>query len=162
MRSLALLLLPSLGFSALTDRPRCKTCSSKTNACGLIYGGCYNSCSSTFDEAFPTPLCPPRAMSQAQSPKVGSQTTETTSDILLPAYAKDTYLQITPTPSAFATTLLITSTSTCTPQSICVDKINSCYIRFGGCYDANYCDGNTTSIQTPACPTLTTLAATTA
>ncbi|KAK5697872.1 hypothetical protein LTR97_006831 [Elasticomyces elasticus] len=47
-----------------------------------------------------------------------------------------------------------TSTSTC-ESTICVDYINSCGIRYGGCYEA--CPGYTKPTYTaPACPTITT------
>ncbi|CAD0091246.1 unnamed protein product [Aureobasidium vineae] len=50
------------------------------------------------------------------------------------------------------------STSSCTPSSICVDMINSCGHRYGGCYDQNFCDGNTSPYPVPpACPTMTTV-----
>ncbi|KAI4723937.1 hypothetical protein E4T49_08338 [Aureobasidium sp. EXF-10728] len=50
------------------------------------------------------------------------------------------------------------STSNCTPSSICVDMINSCGHRYGGCYDQNFCDGNTSPYPVPpACPTMTTM-----
>ncbi|KAH0365940.1 hypothetical protein KCU65_g5656, partial [Aureobasidium melanogenum] len=49
------------------------------------------------------------------------------------------------------------SISTCIPQSICVDAINSCGMRYGGCYDQNYCDGNTSPYPIPTCPTMVTV-----
>ncbi|KAI4843673.1 hypothetical protein E4T44_06613 [Aureobasidium sp. EXF-8845] len=48
------------------------------------------------------------------------------------------------------------ATSTCTPHSICVDKISPCGKRYGGCYDENYCDRNTSPFPIPACPTMVT------
>ncbi|KAG9700539.1 hypothetical protein KCU95_g729, partial [Aureobasidium melanogenum] len=49
------------------------------------------------------------------------------------------------------------STSTCTPHSICVDAINSCGMRYGGCYDENFCDGNTSPYPIPTCSTMMTV-----
>ncbi|KAK5999380.1 hypothetical protein QM012_005505 [Aureobasidium pullulans] len=49
------------------------------------------------------------------------------------------------------------STSTCTPHSICVDAINSCGIRYGECYDENFCDGNTSPYPIPTCSTMVTV-----
>ncbi|KAH0278124.1 hypothetical protein KCU91_g2714, partial [Aureobasidium melanogenum] len=49
------------------------------------------------------------------------------------------------------------STSTCTPVSICVDAINSCGMRYGGCYDQNFCDGNTSPYPIPTCSTMMTV-----
>ncbi|KAI4740727.1 hypothetical protein E4T50_08847 [Aureobasidium sp. EXF-12298] len=49
------------------------------------------------------------------------------------------------------------STSSCTPVSICVDAINSCGMRYGGCYDQNFCDGNTSPYPIPTCSTMMTV-----
>ncbi|KAK3068213.1 hypothetical protein LTR53_014400 [Teratosphaeriaceae sp. CCFEE 6253] len=38
----------------------------------------------------------------------------------------------------------------CTIVSICMDAI-TCGIRYGGCYDKNYCDGNTSPVAIPTC-----------
>ncbi|RMY18295.1 hypothetical protein D0867_05425 [Hortaea werneckii] len=38
----------------------------------------------------------------------------------------------------------------CTPLSICFDGL-SCGIRYGGCYDKNFCGGKTSSLSVPTC-----------
>ncbi|KAK1065256.1 hypothetical protein LTR74_008082 [Friedmanniomyces endolithicus] len=38
----------------------------------------------------------------------------------------------------------------CTPSTICVDAM-TCSQRYGGCYDQNYCDGNTSPYPVPTC-----------
>ncbi|KAF2716255.1 hypothetical protein K431DRAFT_289567 [Polychaeton citri CBS 116435] len=38
----------------------------------------------------------------------------------------------------------------CVPHSICVDGF-SCGVRWGGCYDELYCDGNMSPISIPTC-----------
>ncbi|RMY84606.1 hypothetical protein D0861_06880 [Hortaea werneckii] len=38
----------------------------------------------------------------------------------------------------------------CTPLSVCFDGI-SCGIRYGGCYDKNFCGGKTSSLSVPKC-----------
>ncbi|KAI5250799.1 hypothetical protein E4T42_04761 [Aureobasidium subglaciale] len=67
--------------------------------------------------------------------------------------------------SAAATTPLATRAVTteieeveaCVPHSICVDKISPCGKRYGGCYDENFCDGNTSPYPIPTCPTMVTV-----
>ncbi len=70
-----------------------------------------------------------------------------------------------PTSSADAPAIVVEDT--CTPSSVCFDGILSCGIRYGGlvdcifltalmlildrCYDANYCDGNTSPYPIPTC-----------
>ncbi|KAI4737382.1 hypothetical protein E4T50_12143 [Aureobasidium sp. EXF-12298] len=49
------------------------------------------------------------------------------------------------------------TTSSCIPHSICVDKISPCGKRYGGCYDENFCDGNTSPYPIPTCPTMVTV-----
>ncbi|CZT16981.1 uncharacterized protein RCC_02813 [Ramularia collo-cygni] len=39
----------------------------------------------------------------------------------------------------------------CTPHKICMDYISPCGQRYGGCYDRNYCDGNTSPYPIPTC-----------
>ncbi|KAM3419194.1 hypothetical protein BST61_g5138 [Cercospora zeina] len=52
-------------------------------------------------------------------------------------------------------TITDTPTSTCIPISTCVDKISICpdrsRKRYGGCYDKNFCDGNTSPYPIPTC-----------
>ncbi|KAK5726844.1 hypothetical protein LTR15_002734 [Elasticomyces elasticus] len=40
--------------------------------------------------------------------------------------------------------------NSCTPISICIDAI-TCGQRYGGCYDKNHCDGNTSPYPVPTC-----------
>ncbi|CAK1355301.1 unnamed protein product [Cercospora beticola] len=54
-----------------------------------------------------------------------------------------------------ALTMTDTPTSICTPVSTCVDKFSICpdrsRKRYGGCYDKNFCDGNTSPYPIPTC-----------
>lgn len=118
-------------FGRHCPRNDCKTV---TDICGQTYGGCYDGCVLTFDEAFPAPACL-SSVSLAEA-SVAPLTTE--------APSLETALSIR------------ASSSSCRPSSICVDYINSCYMRYGGCIDANHCDGSTKSIVVPSCPTVTT------
>ncbi|KAH0285103.1 hypothetical protein M436DRAFT_67799 [Aureobasidium namibiae CBS 147.97] len=49
------------------------------------------------------------------------------------------------------------ATSSCVPHSICVDKISPCGKRYGGCYDENFCDGDTSPYPIPTCATMVTM-----
>ncbi|KAF2484240.1 hypothetical protein BDY17DRAFT_309524 [Neohortaea acidophila] len=52
---------------------------------------------------------------------------------------------ITPTPVMGPST-----GTTCMPSTVCVDGF-TCGVRYGGCYDKNYCDGTTSSFSVPTC-----------
>ncbi|KAI5199423.1 hypothetical protein E4T39_06244 [Aureobasidium subglaciale] len=55
-----------------------------------------------------------------------------------------------------AVTTEVEEVEACVPHSICVDKISPCGKRYGGCYDENFCDGNTSPYPIPTCPTMVT------
>lgn len=59
------------------------------------------------------------------------------------------------TPPCPSTTTNISHTSSCS-FSICVDGVNECGIRFGGCYLAPQC-GGTPNFTRPPCPTTTSI-----
>ncbi|KAF2764697.1 hypothetical protein EJ03DRAFT_17279 [Teratosphaeria nubilosa] len=55
-----------------------------------------------------------------------------------------------PAATALTTTEARIAISVCTPVSACVDAV-SCGVRYGGCYDVNFCDGNTSPMAIPTC-----------
>ncbi|TKA31030.1 hypothetical protein B0A50_01998 [Salinomyces thailandicus] len=61
-----------------------------------------------------------------------------------PSTFSDAFITPAPSPSADV------SGGSCTPKSICFDGI-TCGQRYGGCYDKNYCDGNTSPYPIPPC-----------
>ncbi|GAB7346479.1 hypothetical protein MBLNU457_5169t1 [Dothideomycetes sp. NU457] len=159
--SFTLILLALIGLAACVED--CETCKYSTNACGEKYRGCYDSCKTKFNLAFPPPKCSPSVQTKAKAVKTPRSAKKTkTSSVHHPSSSTSTH-KTTPKQTESITVtappvLIVTpASSSCTPSSICVDKINSCYMRYGGCYDANFCDGNTNPISTPACPTMTTV-----
>jgi len=104
----------------------CQTPQTLIGIGGLRIDSCYDSCSTAFHKAFPAPVCPFRTTTSDPTSTLQITVTTSTPGIFLPDYAeKQTANTITAAPSP-------TVVSTCTPRSICVDKINSCYIRYGG------------------------------
>ncbi|KAL2351601.1 hypothetical protein BJ546DRAFT_252332 [Cryomyces antarcticus] len=129
-QQLSLVMVLSM-ISAKTVRADCPNtvCRTQTNDCGMPYGGCYDNCAGQFTQYFTAPDCTPTDTATA--------TTTTATDSVI-------------TPSADLRSA--GTSSACIPQSICVDKIDACFHRYGGCYDANACDGiGAAAITSPAC-----------
>ena len=127
--SFALLWLSLLEF--VSGAETCKSCKYVTNTYGerfrrvrslqvhqyicLTDYRCYDSCKTTFESAYPVPKCPSPARSNA---KFLRSAKPTKSSSVLPTNSST--LSITP------------EATSCTPSSICVDKIDLCYMRYGG------------------------------
>lgn len=92
----------------------------------MFFSRCYDACDTDFDIAFPSPTC------TSTIPATPAPTTLTTSKVL--RFADPT---ITETPLVELSITNLTTTATndteaCVPKSVCVDYINSCYMRYGG------------------------------
>ncbi|KAF2456932.1 hypothetical protein BDY21DRAFT_372370 [Lineolata rhizophorae] len=105
-------------------------CETSTNACGASYGGCYDECLGGFSAFFTEPSCDDTA--PATTPAV-----------------------ITPTPSSEISLGGLdgdigwegTTISSCEPLTICIEAINSCGVRYGGC--VNRCE--VSALTPPPC-----------
>ncbi|KAF1355516.1 hypothetical protein BDV97DRAFT_395870 [Delphinella strobiligena] len=121
------------------------TCRKAFDACGNSYGGCYDACDNDFDIAFPSPKCTSTTLASAVP------TTLTTSKVLRFVDPTITEAPLVELSMTNLTTTATNDTDVCIPKSVCVDYINSCYVRYGGCYDENTCDGQIVSFTPPAC-----------
>ncbi|KAG8623374.1 hypothetical protein KVT40_008350 [Elsinoe batatas] len=125
----------------------------------LNQNSCFDACQLNFDEAFPEPACGLQLSLRLDQGAREKRELQQESTLTL---KKKTPTKSTIVPKAASTKTKGTATSSsqttaCIPQSICVDGINSCYMRWGGCFDANSCDGVDRSPTPLPCPTLTTI-----
>ncbi|CAK3822948.1 Hypothetical predicted protein [Lecanosticta acicola] len=102
-------------------------CADFTNACGVGYGTCYAAC-----PGYSTPTITPPACSKEAHPTI------TVAPQI--AFAADS-------PTGFSET-----SGTC-GQSLCIDYINTCNIKYGGCFPV--CSSYTTpTFFDPGCPSV--------
>ncbi|KAF1826756.1 uncharacterized protein K489DRAFT_124866 [Dissoconium aciculare CBS 342.82] len=160
-------------------------CADYVNECGQWYGGCYAACPDSPKPTFTPPPCTKttttsKATTTSKPASKKSSTATCTQTICAdyinecgqwyggcyaacPGLPKPTF-----TPPPCTKTIVPITTTTTTPtsskpgkptsscaQTICVDKINSCGIRYGDCY-ANCPDSPPPTFTTPPCPPTTT------
>ncbi|KAF7192349.1 hypothetical protein HII31_06381 [Pseudocercospora fuligena] len=114
----------------------CTICADYVNDCGIWYGGCFEACDGAPWPSFTPPPCP-TSSSSAITPSI-SNTTTTSSNSASTITSAPVYL------SPYG------SNSSC-DKVICVDYINTCDIKYGGCFPV--CSDHTTPTFTnPGCP----------
>ncbi|KXS99537.1 hypothetical protein AC578_4250 [Pseudocercospora eumusae] len=98
----------------------CTICADYVNDCGIWYGGCFEACSGEPWPSFTPPPCP---TSSTITPSISnlSNTATTTSNPASTITSAPVYL------SPYG------SNSSC-DKVICVDYINTCDIKYGGCF----------------------------
>ncbi|OCL10409.1 hypothetical protein AOQ84DRAFT_289371 [Glonium stellatum] len=134
---------------APTDCPRTK-CYTATNECGIPYGGqvelsCWDECEDASDRlrTFTNPLCSSSTPLSANS-VFATPTSLPLASITSSGLPSSTDIVV----GRLSGAGLITPHTECTPFSICVDAMNNCGVRYGGCYDT--CQP--TSLTAPPCP----------
>ncbi|EME76867.1 uncharacterized protein MYCFIDRAFT_83965 [Pseudocercospora fijiensis CIRAD86] len=101
----------------------CTICADYVNDCGIEYGGCFEACSGEPWPSFTPPPCPTNSTTTPSSIGYPDTSTVTTSNTASTITSAPVYL------SPYG------SNSTC-DKVICVDYINTCDIKYGGCFPA--------------------------
>ncbi|KAF2218627.1 hypothetical protein BDZ85DRAFT_286132 [Elsinoe ampelina] len=125
----------------------------------LNYDSCFDACQLNFDEAFPEPACGLQlSLRLDQGAREKRDLLQaSTSTLKKKTPTKSTIVPKAASTKAKGTVMSSSWTTACITRSVCVDGINSCYMRWGGCFDANSCDGVDRSPTPLPCPTLTTV-----
>lgn len=120
-------LLATPTTTSITSACSKTVCADFTNACGVGYGTCYPAC-----RGYPTPtITPPVCTKRPSIPVTTSPPTATVMD---------------------TDRSELRATSGSCDNSICVDYMNTCSLKYGGCFPI--CSGFTTPAFTdPGCPT---------
>ncbi|KAI5851733.1 hypothetical protein DFP73DRAFT_167314 [Morchella snyderi] len=149
-------------------------CADYINDCGQMYGGCFPDPQCTGGTAFPSFSKPPCPTTTTTPPPTittvpGSTTTCSTficSDFINSCGRIEGVCLLDPYcthngvfPTTYSLGPCTTTTETYTPtqacNTICVDKINGCGQKYGGCFPDPTCTGGTAwpTFSSPACPT---------